>query len=231
MLFWSADKSGKATVTAEELKSSKFITVEGVEGAGKSAQLERLAEEFRSREIPFVATREPGGTLFGQQLRRVLLYKEGPTRQPITELLLYLADRFQHLREVIEPALSQGQHVISDRYHDATLAYQGHARDLGFSVVDSLAEILAIRMPDLTLFLDVEVSVGLQRARSRNARENQEMWSRFEQETLDFHHKVREGYHRLAKRDPERIRVIDATGSFEEVFQQVLIHLRRHEVL
>jgi dTMP kinase len=209
----------------------KFITLEGIEGSGKTGQLHLLERELKKREVRFLITQQPGGTPFGQEVRQLLLQSEGAQREPTAELLMYLADRYQHLKEVIEPALTQGLHVLCDRYHDATLAYQGHARGIGFAMVDQLAEILAIRVPDLTLVLDVEVEVGLKRARERNQRENSETWGRFEAEDLDFHRRVREGYQLLVQRAPDRVLLVDASGTSEEVFEKILGLLEEREML
>ncbi len=200
----------------------KFITLEGIEGSGKTVQLHLLEEELKKRKVRFLITQQPGGTPFGKEVRQILLQREGAQREPTAELLLYLADRYQHLKEVIEPSLTQGLHVLCDRYHDATLAYQGHARGIGFAMVDQLAEILALPIPDLTLVLDVEVEIGLKRARERNQKENSETWGRFEAEDLDFHRRVREGYQLLVQREPERVLLVDASGTPEEVFEQLL---------
>ncbi len=199
----------------------KLITLEGIEGSGKSVQLHLLEEELKKHNVRFLITQQPGGTPFGKEVRQILLQREGAQREPTAELLLYLADRYQHLKEVIEPTLSQGLHVLCDRYHDATLAYQGHARGIGFPVVDQLAKILALRSPDLTLVLDVEVEIGLKRARERNQKENSETWGRFEAEDLDFHRRVREGYQLLAQREPDRVLLVDASGTPEEVFEKL----------
>lgn len=200
----------------------KFITLEGIEGSGKSVQLHLLEEELKKRKVHFLITQQPGGTPFGKEVRQILLQQEGAQREPTAELLLYLADRYQHLKEVIEPSLTQGLHVLCDRYHDATLAYQGHARGLGFPMVDQLAKILALRIPDLTLVLDLEVEVGLKRARERNQNENSENWGRFEAEDLYFHRRVREGYRLLVQREPNRVLLVDASGTPEEVFKKLL---------
>ena len=200
----------------------KFITLEGIEGSGKSVQLHLLEEELKKRKVRFLITQQPGGTPFGKEVRQILLQREGAQREPTAELLLYLADRYQHLKEIIEPSLTQGIHVLCDRYHDATLAYQGHARGLGFPMVDQLAKILALRIPDLTLVLDLEVEVGLKRARARNQKENSETWGRFEAEDLDFHRRVREGYQLLVQREPDRVLPVDASGTPEEVFKKLL---------
>ena len=200
----------------------KFITLEGIEGSGKSVQLHLLEEELKKRKVRFLITQQPGGTPFGKEVRQILLQREGAQREPTAELLLYLADRYQHLKEVIEPSLTQDLHVFCDRYHDATLAYQGHARGLGFPMVDQLAKILALRIPDLTLVLDLEVEVGLKRARTRNQKENSETWGRFEAEDLDFHRRVKEGYQLLVQREPDRVLPVDASGTPEEVFKNLL---------
>ena len=200
----------------------KFITLEGIEGSGKSVQLHLLEEELKKRKVRFLITQQPGGTPFGKEVRQILLQREGAQREPTAELLLYLADRYQHLKEVIEPSLTQGLHVFCDRYHDATLAYQGHARGLGFPMVDQLAKILALRLPDLTLVLDLEVEVGLKRARARNQKENSETWGRFEAEDLDFHRRVKEGYQLLVQREHDRVLPVDASGTPEEVFKKLL---------
>jgi dTMP kinase len=200
----------------------KFITLEGIEGSGKTVQLHLLEEELKKRNVRFLITQQPGGTPFGKEVRQILLQKEGAQREPTAELLLYLADRYQHLKEVIEPTLAQGLHVICDRYHDATMAYQGHARGIGFAIVDQLAEILALAIPDLTLVLDVEVEIGLKRARERNQQANSDTWGRFEAEDLDFHRRVREGYQLLVQRAPDRVLLVDASGTPEEVFEKLL---------
>jgi dTMP kinase len=203
------------------LTTGKFITLEGVEGSGKSLQLRALEEQFERTGVPHLVTLEPGGTEFGQQLRKVLLQTDGAPREPLSELLLYLADRYQHLQEVVEPALRKGLLVLSDRYHDATVVYQGYARGIGFERVEKLAELLNIRRPDLTLVFDLDPRIGLQRARARNSSERTEELGRFEAEDLAFHELVREGYRILAEREPDRVVIVDALGSPEEVFKKV----------
>jgi dTMP kinase len=210
------------------LNAGRFITLEGIEGSGKSLQLFLLEEELKGRALHYLVTREPGGTAFGLELRKLLLYRNGPPREPVAELLLYLADRWQHLKEIIEPALTAGQTVVCDRYHHATLAYQGHARGLGFSFIDQLAGYLALPLPDLAVVLDLDPEVALSRARSRNAGESEGIWGRFEAEALDFHGKVREGYRQLSERDPQRVVLVDASGTPQAVFArlQALLHER-----
>lgn len=213
------------------MKAGKFITLEGIEGAGKGVQTRLLEAEFQRRGIDVVLSREPGGTAFGLEVRQVVLRRDGAPREPISELLLYLADRCQDLREKIEPALNRGLHVLCDRYHDATLAYQGYARGIGIERIDRLAELLEIRSPDLTIVLDLEVEVGIRRARSRVQQEDEQEWSRFEHEELAFHRKVREGYLLLCRREPERIRMLDASGSPEEVLKRIVALLEQTGVL
>jgi dTMP kinase len=211
------------------VETGKFVTFEGIEGSGKSLQLALLEPELRRRGVRFLATREPGGTEFGAELRKILLHRDGPHREPIPELLLYLADRYQHLKERIQPALATGCHVFCDRYQHATLAYQGFARGLGFELIDRLAEVLDLPMPDLTLVLDVEVELALERARARNA--GSEIWGRFEEEGLEFHRRVREGYRLLCVREPWRVLLVDASGSPEEIQRQIVKILSDHGIL
>ena len=132
-----------------------FITLEGIEGSGKSLQIGRIEAYLKQRGILCLVTREPGGTAFGAEVRKLLLDEAGPAREPISELLLYLADRYQHLRERIEPALGRGVTVLSDRYHDATLAYQGAARRIPTATIQGLAQLLKIPEPDRTILLDL----------------------------------------------------------------------------
>ncbi len=200
-----------------------FITFEGIEGSGKSLQVARTQIWLRERGIPCLVTREPGGTEFGRAVRQVLLGTGGAPREPMGELLLYLADRYQHLREVVEPALRRGLLVISDRYHDATRAYQGAARGVPIETIDMLARTLCIREPDATILLDVDPELGLARARERNeAVPSAGAEARFEAEALSFHRAVRAAYLDLAARAPERIRVVPATGNPDEVFARIV---------
>jgi dTMP kinase len=199
-----------------------FITFEGIEGSGKSLQIARAEAYLRARGVRCLVTREPGGTQFGVAVRQVLLRTGGAPREPMSELLLYLADRYQHLREVIEPALRDGIAVLSDRYHDATLAYQGAARGIARETIDRLASLLGLPEPRGTILLDLEPEIGLARARRRNASDaaaGEE--GRFEAEEITFHRAVREAYLALARRAPERIRIVPAGGSPDEVFVRI----------
>ncbi len=191
-----------------------FITLEGIEGSGKSTQLRHLVAMLAARGHDCLVTREPGGTPIGRKIRSILLDPDNTGMAPLTELLLYAADRAQHTRELIFPALAQGRTVISDRFWDATTVYQGYARGLNLDVIRQLHRlVLAECKPDLTLLFDLPVAVGLARALQaidKGARMDSE--SRFERERLDFHERVRKGYLTLAGLEPDRFRIIDAAG-------------------
>ena len=200
-----------------------FITLEGIEGSGKTTQIDRLAEFFTDRGMAFVTTRQPGGTVIGENIRSILLNPENHTLEPLTELLLYLADRAQHINEIIRPALAAGKTIICDRYFDATVVYQGFARGLNVELLLELHRILFENLkPDVTLLLDLAPQQGLERAwqqLSSGQRAGRE--SRFENETLAFHKKVRAGYLELAKLEPQRFRIIDAGQSADHVFAEI----------
>lgn len=186
----------------------RFITLEGMEGAGKTSRLADLRAFLEARGKPVLATREPGGTALGERLRDVLLAPDQAPMAPLTELLLMFAARSEHVQQVILPALDAGQWVLCDRYVDASYAYQGAGRGLGTAPVAALEALLPQgARPDLTLLLDLPVELGLARARDRSASD------RFEQESLAFHARVREAYLRRAAEQPQRYRVIDAAAS------------------
>jgi len=200
-----------------------FITFEGIEGSGKSSQIARTYEYLKSKGYTCLLTREPGGTDFGRTLREVLLRPDGAAREPWSELLLYLADRHQHLKESIEPALRRGETVLCDRYHDATRAYQGAARGIAPEAIAAMAHLLGIIEPDRTILLDLDPEVGLSRARGRNLLDPvAAAEGRLEDEALSFHVRVRQGYLDLAKAYPQRFCVIPATGTPDEVFARIM---------
>ena len=192
---------------------SKFITFEGVDGAGKSTHLHWFAEALRQRGVDVVVTREPGGTPLGEQLREILL------NQPMgigTEAMLMFAARLEHVEQVIRPALLAGKWVISDRFSDASFAYQGGGRGLDWSKLEQLEQwVHGDLQPDLTLFFDVPVEVARQRL-SANA-----SLDRFEQEQADFFERVRAGYHKRIRQNPQRYAVIDGAQSMDDVKQQL----------
>lgn len=194
-----------------------FISFEGIEGTGKSTQARLLRDWFEGRGREAVLTREPGGTEIGKGIRHALLSEEHGEMDPVTELLLYAADRRQHMKEIILPAVEGGLVVITDRFSDSTTAYQGHARGLDAELLESLDEAATGgRKPDLTLLLDMEVLEGLRRNRDA------EKSDRLEQEDVEFHERVREGFLRIQKGEPDRIKLIDATGAVEEVHARVI---------
>jgi dTMP kinase len=198
-----------------------FITFEGIEGSGKSLQIIRAENYLQtSKRIKCLLTREPGGTDFGVALRGVLLGNHGYRIDSRCELLLYLADRYQHLKEVIEPALQKGIVVLSDRYQDATRAYQGAARGIPRSEIEKLNQLLGIIEPDKTILLDLDPEEGLTRARARNMA-SASTEGRFEAEDLDFHRRVREAYLDLAAQSPQRISIVSASGTPDEVFGRI----------
>lgn len=201
-----------------------FITLEGGEGAGKTTQIVHLAGYLAGRGIKSILTREPGGTAIGKRIRSVLLDPEHAGIAPETELLLYMADRAEHVRTVIRPALDAGTSVLCDRFFDATIVYQGAARGLTAEWVERLhGLVFAGLKPDLTLLLDLSPEAGLARARrqlERGGRVRGE--SRFEAEALAFHQRVRMGYLALADREPERFRVIDADRDEDRVRAELL---------
>jgi dTMP kinase len=202
-----------------------FITLEGGEGTGKTTQIVHLAGVLAERGRRCILTREPGGTGLGKKIRALLLHPENTGMAPETELLLYMADRAEHVSTVIRPALADGKAVLCDRFFDATLVYQGAARGLALEWAARLHELVFPGLtPDLTLLLDLPPEVGLVRARrqlEKGGRSAQE--SRFENEDLDFHRRVREGYLELARREPERFRLIDAAQDEDRVREDIRV--------
>ncbi|MBI5895452.1 MAG: dTMP kinase [Desulfobacterales bacterium] len=200
-----------------------FITLEGIEGAGKTTQMPNIVAFIEARGYECATTREPGGTAVGVQIRKVLLDPSNRDMDAGTELLLYVADRVQHIRTVIQPHLMAGRVVVCDRFFDATLVYQGYARGLDKELIRGLHRLVCDDLrPDATLLFDLAPAVGLARAWREidsGGRTSQE--TRFENETLAFHQKVRDGYLDLARRDPQRYRLIDAHGDAQQVSRAV----------
>lgn len=203
-----------------------FITFEGIEGCGKSTQAKRLVNRLRELAVPLVFTLEPGGTSVGQKIRHILLDSGNQHLSPLTELLLYAADRAQHVEEVIKPALEQENWVLCDRFFDATTVYQGYARGLDMKLIVTLNEKASpgIR-PDITFLIDCAVEIGLERALKRNRIQFQEGQDRFEREKKDFHEAVREGYLALAMEDRERFVVVDGTLKEDELEELIFRHV------
>jgi dTMP kinase len=196
-----------------------FITFEGIEGSGKTSQITRLAARLDEAGEAAIVTREPGGSPLGRRLRGLLLGGDVARIDPMSELLLYVADRVQHLREFVEPHLASGTHVLCDRYLDATLAYQGFARGLDLEFIKMLHQKPPLdRRPHRTILLDLDPEIGLDRARRRNGELGLETAEgRFERESLDFHRRVREGYLVLADAEPFRFRIVAAEGTADDI--------------
>jgi dTMP kinase len=198
-----------------------FVSFEGIEGSGKSTQVALLAQVLRSRGYEITVTREPGGTPLGQVLRRLLLESSSSPLTSSTELLLMLADRAQHIQEIVAPALRANKIVISDRFVDSTTTYQGYGRGVELAL---LAQLNAFAcggcMPALTLVLDLPVSEGLQRVRQRQS--GTQGTDRFEAESVAFHERVRIGYLEIARSDPQRVCILDAARPVEMIHQEIL---------
>jgi dTMP kinase len=201
--------------------AAAFITFEGIDGSGKSTQLRMLASVLRMRGLDVVATREPGGTPLGQQLRHALLETEGAV-DPLAELLLYAADRAQHVRTLVRPALDSDHVVLSDRYADATAAYQGAGRGFESWLVADVIDLATGGLkPELTLLFDLPVAEARLRSSLRQT-PGRPGGDRLESEDASFHTRVRECYLSIAAGEPERVRVIDAARPIEEVHARVL---------
>jgi len=198
--------------------TARFITLEGIEGAGKSTVAKFVLASLARRQIPGRLTREPGGTPLAERIRQLVLERGAESLSPVTETLLMFAARDLHLEHVIRPALARGEWVVCDRFTDATRAYQGSGRGVSAELIESLAAAVHAGLaPDCTLLLDLPVSVGLARARGRAAGDA----DRFEAETQPFFEKVRAGYLELARREPRRFHVIDAAAPLDAVEARV----------
>ena len=209
-----------------------FITFEGIEGTGKSTQIALLKERLEARGRRVVVTLEPGGSRIGVELRRVLLSLENRDLTPQAELFLYLADRAQHVAQVVRPALASGAVVLCDRFADSTVAYQGYGRGMDPELLHRLNAVAVDGLwPKLTILLDLDPVIGLERAVARNLSEGKtNAEGRFEAESLAFHSRVRQGFLKLAAVHPERICIVDATGTPEEIAPRVraLVEARLH---
>ena len=191
-----------------------FITLEGIEGSGKSTSLNTITEILTERHIDFILTKEPGGGPLGKDLRAMLLSKSSEI-SPEVELLLMMADRKNHIDNLVMPNINKGVWVISDRYLDSTYAYQGGGRQINTSKIDSLARLLDLPQPDLTLLFDLPPPMALDRAKKRSELD------RFESEPMDFHERIRDAYVSLNEDNPDRFRLIDSSVDFLEVKKQV----------
>jgi len=203
----------------------KFISFEGIDGCGKSTQAALVADRLARGGVPLVRTREPGGTRIGKALRELLLDPHSRGMVPECEVLLFIADRVQHLAEVIRPALQRGAVVVCDRFHDATEAFQRDGRGLDFAPLQPVLERHVQPRPDVTFWLDVEIAVALARLRKREGQgsgfANLDELTRLEQEPGTFHQRVREGYRRIAQAEPNRVERVDGTAAVEAVHADI----------
>jgi dTMP kinase len=206
----------------QRMKMSRpFFTCEGGEGSGKTTLIERLRSTLIADGYQTIVAREPGGTPLGERIRDLLLTTKDVSIDPKAECLLFLASRLQQIEEVIKPALQQGKIVLCDRFNDSTIAYQGVARNLGFEKIKNLCDSVCDGFgPTHTFYLDIDPRIGL----SRNSQAGKQ--DRLEQEMLDFHQRVREGFKRISQTDPERFLIIDASQTKDAVFNQVYEHLK-----
>ncbi len=198
----------------------KFISFEGIDGSGKSTQLRLIAGDLRVQGFDVLTTMEPGGTPLGRRLREAFLETEENVA-PLAELLLFAADRAQHVNFLVKPALEQGKIVISDRYADATFAYQGAGRGFDEKTVNQVIRLATGGLkPDLTLFFDIPIEKAILRTNSRSDKET--IKNRMDKETSEFYTRVRDAYLQIAPKEPKRFRIVDASGSIDEVHGKVL---------
>ena len=193
---------------------AKFITLEGIEGSGKTSSLKSITDLLDKKNISYVVTREPGGSSIGKELRAILLDPETEI-SPEVELMLMLSDRKDHVEKIILPNLEKGNWVVSDRFMDSSIAYQGGGRQLGKKLIISLAEYLNLPQPDLTLLFDLPVETSLSRVKARGELD------RFEKEELEFHKRIRNTYLDLAKNNSNRIEIIDSSKKIESMLNNV----------
>ena len=193
----------------------KFITLEGIEGSGKSTSLKDISYTLDQKSIDYIVTKEPGSGSLGKDLRSLLLNNDNKISGQV-ELLLMMADRKNHLDSLVIPNLNNGNWVISDRYLDSTYAYQGGGREMDFALIDELSNSLNLPAPDLTILFDLPVEIALERAKQRANLD------RFEKEPIDFHNRIRNVYKSRAMEDPKRIKIVDSSVSFQEVKDQVV---------
>lgn len=203
------------------MKKGLFITLEGIEGAGKSTAADFIEDFLIKEGHDVIKTREPGGTIIGEQIREILLNNENHTLTHDTELLLIFSARSQHIQEVILPALSSGKIILCDRFTDASYAYQGGGRDIDASRINLLEKWVQEDLrPNLTLLFDLDVSISIQRTKKRSDAD------RFEREEINFFEKIRNTYLERAKNEPQRFRIINSASSFERVKEQIVAILK-----
>lgn len=200
------------------MKSGLLITFEGPEGAGKTSAIKKIGDKLGNTNIDYMLTREPGGIEIAEKIREIILNPNHKAMDERTEALLFAAARAQHFFEKVEPALQQGKIVICDRFIDSSLAYQGYARGLGVDEVLGINEFaIGKRLPDITILFDLAPEIGLARIQANRADEV----NRLDQESLAFHKEVREGYLNTVERYPERIQIVDASESIDQVVEKI----------
>jgi dTMP kinase len=201
----------------------KFITFEGGEGAGKTTLIDAVYASLHERGFPVLKTRAPGGSKVGEAIREILLHKQDLAIGKRCELMLFLADRAQHVEEVIMPALKKGIAVLCDRFNDSTVAYQGGARGFGEEKVRGLCAFASSNLePDLTLYLDIDPKQGLERRKKGGFTDD-----RIESEAIAFHQKIRDSFHKIAREEPQRVHIIDASPASDLVFKKSMILIDR----
>jgi dTMP kinase len=204
------------------LSEGFFISFEGGEGAGKTTLINRIAEELRSTGFTVDQVREPGGTKFGEKIRDLLLHEKEIILSPYAELCLFLASRAQHIAEVIRPALTLNHIVLCDRFNDSTIAYQGAARGLGMENVGDFCQFITQGLdPDITFYLDIDPKIGLTRASKDRAQD------KIESEKIAFHEKIRDAYRIIQQHQPKRVKLLDATKTAGEVFDEAVQQLQQ----
>ena len=197
-----------------------FISFEGIEGSGKSTQAKILYDFLKEKKYPVILTREPGGTAIGNDIRQILIDKKNNQINPLTELMLNFASRIEHLQQVILPALKNKQIVITDRFYDSTLAYQGFAMGVEIETIEKVHQLMINSIqPDITFLCDMEVEVAFQRIKSRSDN------NRYEELSFDFHNKVRNGFLKIAQDNAGRIKIINANNDFSKVAEQIFKYL------
>jgi len=194
-----------------------FITFEGPEGSGKTTQIDKLKSYLKSKGFSVVKTREPGGSYIAEKIRRILLSNKNINLSPKAELLLYLASRAQHIQDIIKPALKRGAIVLCDRFSDSTMAYQGYGRGISKSLINKINKFVTNGVkPDLTIYLDIDIKSGLKRAKALKGKKD-----RLEKESIVFHNIVRRGFLKIAKAEPQRVKIIKGTKSIDKIHREI----------
>ena len=205
------------------VNSGCFITFEGGDGAGKSTLIDNISDVLFARRLSFVKTREPGGTPLGEEIRHLLLNPTKHEMSSYAELCLFLASRAQHIKDVILPALQEDKIVLCDRFNDSSIVYQGCARGLGVAKTNEFCNFVCEDLkPDITIYLDIDPSIGIKRVKKEPFANSDKCLDRIEAEHISFHNKIRQGFHMIAEKEPDRFFIVDASLSKDQVFQSSL---------